>query len=57
MKKIEEVLEGEITRGNCEACPKRFKNTIDGLDYCEVTGEKIGSGGEYCELTPKNHIN
>ena len=35
-EKIEEVLESEITRGNCDTCPKN----IDG--YCDVTEEKIG---------------
>jgi len=44
--KIEEALEKEITRGNCETCGRR-----DG-DFCDVTEEKIGSGDEYCELKP-----
>jgi len=43
---IQEALEKEITRGNCETCPRRNG------DICEVTEEKIGSGDEYCELKP-----
>lgn len=46
--KIEEAIEKEITRGNCEKCSKLYwKN---GKPYCDITEELINSGDEYCEL-------
>ena len=53
MKAIEEEIEEEITR-DCKTCKKRFRNLIDGEDYCDITEEKIGSGEEYCNLILTN---
>lgn len=45
---IKDAVEKEITRNNCETCPKLYWN--EGRPYCDVTEEPINSGDEYCVL-------
>ena len=46
--KITQAIDSEITRDNCETCPKLYWHK--GKPYCGITEDKINSGDEYCEL-------